>query len=233
MLAHFLSDCPHDGCQEQIEYDQYDAHIDQCIFKRVMCRHCNEQYQRIGKDDHEANCLELIKFKNSELAAKLEEYIAEVANVRSDLESTRSELENVKRTSSHRKIQGEKSEAELKKVRSELNLVQGQLKDVKRSAELVLEKYEAELAKGHIELESINSQFQNVTGLTALFKCFQNDVLIAQVKQATETPFDNQFFYNCFSSYSAKTEYTGAKIYVVHDYCMYSDWNENRIGPVL
>jgi len=80
-----------------------------------MCRHCNEQYQRIGKDDHEANCLELIKFKNSELAAKLEEYIAEVANVRSDLESTRSELENVKRTSSLRKIQGEKSEAELKK----------------------------------------------------------------------------------------------------------------------
>ena len=54
-----------------------------------MCGHCNQQYQKLGKYDHEANCLDLIKFKNLELSAKLEESVAEVANVRSDLESTK------------------------------------------------------------------------------------------------------------------------------------------------
>jgi len=50
VLAHFRMKCPHEGCKEQIEYDQYDAHIAQCQFKRVICGHCNQEFQRIGKD---------------------------------------------------------------------------------------------------------------------------------------------------------------------------------------
>ena len=76
-----------------------------------MCGHCNQEYQRNG--DHEANCLELIKFKNLELSAKLEESNVEVANVRSDLESAISELENVKRTTAQLKAK----EAELLETR--------------------------------------------------------------------------------------------------------------------
>jgi len=61
-LASFQMKCPHDGYQEQIGYDQWTAHIDQCQFKNVICEHCNQEYQRIGKQDHESNCLDLIKF---------------------------------------------------------------------------------------------------------------------------------------------------------------------------
>jgi len=103
VLGRLLMICPHDGCQEQITYDQYDTHIVQC---QNMCEHCNQEYLRSDKDEHEANCLDLIKFQNSELSAKLvivkrnsgqerEKFEAEIAKARAELASMKSQFQNV------------------------------------------------------------------------------------------------------------------------------------------
>mgnify|MGYP000522945988 CR=1 FL=1 len=95
VLSSFRMNCPHDGCQEQIAYDQYDTHLIQCQFKNVICDHCNQEYLRSDKDEHEANCIDFIKFKNLELSTNLEEAKGEVANVRAELESINSQFKNV------------------------------------------------------------------------------------------------------------------------------------------
>ena len=222
VLSRFQMECRHDGCGEQIGYDQYDAHTDQCQFKRVVCEHCNQEYQKIGKDDHEANCLDLIKFKNLELSAKLEEAIAEVADVRSDLQSTTSELENVKRTCSEER---EKSFAELTKVHSELDLVKTQLKNVERSISVKREKWEAQVAEAHLELESTKSQIQNTTVLSGGFKYFEN-IFMTKVNQAKTRFFDvkgHNDNYDYFQSRSGKQKFAGAKLSVAHENRVYSD----------
>ena len=112
--------CGNDGCEEQIGYDQYDSHIDQCQFKYVICEHCNQKYQRRLKNDHDANCLDLIKLKNTELSAKLEQSQASELKLRS-------ELANIKRTNSKRTIQNrEKSDA---KARPEFELIKSQFQN--------------------------------------------------------------------------------------------------------
>ena len=220
VLARFRINCPHDGCQEQIGYDQHDAHIDQCQFNSITCEHCSHDYQRIDQCNHEAKCLDLIKFKNLELSEKLAESIAEVENGRSELQSTISELVSAKRTISEErqksgteltKVRSELklvrsqleinkrtsseerkiSEDELTKLRSELDLVKSQLGNHKRTSAEERENCEAKLAKARAALESIKSQFQNVTVLPAGFKYFANDVFAMQLKQATTTSFDS------------------------------------------
>jgi len=97
VLGRLRMSCPHDGCQDQIAYDQYDTHIVQCQFKIIICEHCNQEYLRSDKDAHEANCLDLIKFKNLELSAKLEESKAEVTKARAESESIKSQFQNMTR----------------------------------------------------------------------------------------------------------------------------------------
>jgi len=211
LLRQFLGrlrlNCPHDGCKEQITYDQYHTHIGQCQFKNIICDHCNQEYLRSDKNEHEANCLELIKFNFFELSAKHDESVAELACVRSDLQSTISELENVKRNNSEER---QTYETELANVRSELTLVKSQLENDKRTS------------------ASLKSQFLNMTRIfPAGFKYFENDVFVTQLKQATTTSFDwkghhSRNNFDWFRSDSAKEQFTGAKIYVTHQHRVYS-----------
>ena len=89
-------------------------------------------------------------------------------------------------------------------------------------------------AKARAELESIKSQFKKMTILPAGFKYFENDVFVAQLKQATTTSFhekghDSQKNYDYFQSFSANEQFTGAKIYVKHEHRVYSDKKEDGI----
>ena len=150
---------------KKIGYDQYDTHILQCQY---TCEHCNRKYLRSDTDQHEANCIDLIKFKNLGLSTKLEESKAKVATARA-------------------------------------------------------------------ELESINSQFKNVTIFPAGFKYFENGVLVTKLKQARMTSFDKKGHdsrnnFDWFRSDSAKEQFTGAKIYVKHQHGVFSDKKEDRIA---
>ena len=114
---------------------------------------------RSDKDAHEANCIDLIKFKNLELSSELEKSVAEVASVRSDLHWTVSKLEDVKRNNSEGR---KKSETDLANIRSELTLVKSQLSKliVKRNNGQEREKLEAKLTRVCSELKLVKSQFE-------------------------------------------------------------------------
>ena len=208
VLSHFRMHCPHDGCEEKIGYDDYDTHIDQCQLKFVICEHCNQEYQRTLKDDHEANCIDLIKFKNLELSAKLNQSQALEVELRT-------KLENINRTLSE---EHEKSETELTKVRSELHLVKSQLENMTRNSSEEREQSEADV-KARPDLEFIKSQFQNANELSARFKHFENDVFVMQVQHATTASVDNQGHnskhkYDYFHTDSAEQQFKGAEIYI-------------------
>ena len=158
--------CPHDGCEEQIGYDQYDIHIDQCQFKCVICEHCNQEYQKIFKDDHEANCLDLVKLKILQLSGKLDQAHAELENMKITIADER-----------------EKSATELSKARSKLKVVKSELEYFTRKSSAEREQFE--VATARVELESIKSHFQNVIVLPAGFKHFENGLVFAtKIKKA-------------------------------------------------
>ena len=74
VLASIKINCPHDGCQEEIGYEQYQTHVDQCQFgpnATTTCSYCDADYATKDEIIHRDNCMSYVKFQKLELESEL------------------------------------------------------------------------------------------------------------------------------------------------------------------
>ena len=137
VLESFRINCPHQGCNEQIRYEQFDAHILQCQYHPnavSSCSYCDQKYPKIEEEQHQANvgnCVKFLKRQRSELASKLEESEAKIIKVESDLQSIKSELE--------------KTKTELEKTKNDFKSEMTNLKTELENTKIKLEKTETQV----------------------------------------------------------------------------------------
>ena len=69
--------CPHDGCKEEIGYEQYQTHVDQCQI--ITCFYCDVDYAKKDENIHRDNCANYWKFQKIELESDLASVKSEFA----------------------------------------------------------------------------------------------------------------------------------------------------------
>ena len=85
VLASIKINCPHDGCTEEIGYEQYQSHVDQCQFSSTTCCYCDIDYARKDENIHRNNCMNYLKFKKLEFESELASVKSELAKYVSEI----------------------------------------------------------------------------------------------------------------------------------------------------
>lgn len=69
ILAGIRINCPRDECNEQMGYEQYDAHLLTHVIQ--TCSYCATEYQKSDEGDHLSNCFNYVKLQKLQLESDL------------------------------------------------------------------------------------------------------------------------------------------------------------------
>ena len=81
VLASIKINCSHDGCKEEVEYEQYQSHVDQCQFSPnaiTTCSYCDTDYARKDENIHRDNCTNYLKFQKLEFEKYYVYYVSKI-----------------------------------------------------------------------------------------------------------------------------------------------------------
>jgi len=56
LLSNLQIWCNIEGCNEKVKYDSYVTHIQNCQFKLIQCKECNENFKKKDEDEHLKIC---------------------------------------------------------------------------------------------------------------------------------------------------------------------------------
>lgn len=161
ILADTIIKCSFENCEEVLSYNNYFSHIEKCDYNlnaQICCAFCSEKIIRCKIDEHNAECVQFLNHKISDLEILLKKSLKNLteANKR-ESEAKKREKEAKKRETEAKKreIETKKRETEAKKRETDAKKRETEAKRLETKArQLETEAKEREIEAKQLEMKA-------------------------------------------------------------------------------